>query len=75
MSTIDPIPLTSDAVAWLDALARAPGYISANELQPCECFKPLIWFGLVEQLDASFRLTDLGRWALTLGMIEDVGPA
>lgn len=73
MSETESIELSTDAVEWLEALAREPGFVSANDLQPCECFRPLVWMGLVEHDGVSFRLSDLGRWALTTRYIVDVG--
>lgn len=62
--TADRIALSRDAVTWLYELAWRVGWVSANEVAPCECFRPLIWMGLVEQDDVSFRITDLGAFAL-----------
>lgn len=69
---LSTIPLSADAVEWLDELARRGGWVSANDVQPCECFRPLLWMGFVEQDDTSFRLTETGLFALTF-YVEDVG--
>jgi hypothetical protein len=78
MTEIEPrpsLPLSGDSVAWMQHLARkhesGHGWVSFTEVAPSECFRPLVWMGLVEQNDVSFRLTDDGWWALG-NLIEDV---
>jgi hypothetical protein len=71
----ESLPLSGESVAWMQRLAReheaGAEWVSFTEVAPSECFRPLLWMGLVEQDDISFRLTDTGWWALA-NVIEDV---
>lgn len=74
----DVLPLSGGSVKWMQRLARqheaGHGWVPARAAWPSDCFQPLIWMGLVEQSDihfASFRLTDLGWWALG-NVVENV---
>jgi hypothetical protein len=62
------LPLSTESVEWLQRLAReheaGHAWVSFEDVAPSECFRPLLWLGLAEQDDISFRLTDLGWWAL-----------
>jgi hypothetical protein len=70
----DTLPLSGESVRWMQRLAReheaGVALVSFVDVQPSECFRPLIWMGLVEREDILFRLTDLGWWALA-NAIED----
>jgi hypothetical protein len=71
----ESLPLSGESVAWMQRLAReherGQEWVSFAKVAPSECFRPLLWMGLVEQDDISFRLTGDGWWALA-NVIEDV---
>ena len=68
MTIVEPLLLSGESVEWMQRLAReheaADAWVSFEDVAPPECFRPLLWLGVVEQEDISFRLTDLGWWAL-----------
>lgn len=74
-SFLESLQLSTDAVEWMRALGTDAndGWVRAEEVWPCECFRPLLWMGLVERCgdEPVFRLTDLGEWALE-NFIEEV---
>lgn len=69
------LPLSGDSVEWMQRLAHEHEegvvWVSFIDVKPSECFRPLLWIGLVEQNDISFRLTDFGWWALA-NLVENV---
>jgi hypothetical protein len=72
----EQLELSHESVEWMQRLAReheaGHDWVSFEDVAPSEYFRPLLWLGLVEQNDISFRLTDFGWWALG-SIIEDVG--
>lgn len=72
---MDTLPLSGESVEWMQRLAReheaGNAWVSFEDVAPSECFRPLVWMELVERADISFRLTDLGWWALA-NVVENV---
>lgn len=70
----DRIPLSLESVEWMRDLAQAGDWTRVEDAWPSECFRPLLWLGLVERDgdEPVFRLTELGSWALGADMIEAV---
>ena len=70
MSHLSPcgsgLQLSAESVEYMRALRPDASWTHVEEAWPSECFRPLIWMGLIERRgdDSVFRLTELGQWAL-----------
>jgi hypothetical protein len=62
--------LSAEGIAWLEELVRRDGWVSANDLRPPETFRALIWLGLVEQDDVSFRASSEAVPALAFNIVN-----
>lgn len=66
------LSLSAESVEWMERLGANPGWTVVGDAWPSECFRALIWLGLVERDgdEPRFRLTDAGAWAMINEMIE-----